>query len=210
MIHRRTNVPLTFLAALVSSLAGWLLEFWTWFLIWAPLVALLEYATHRWLMHSANRLLDPQLRQLRAHGTHHQGHNDHEFVDMPLKNCLLLTSPVFLFLGGWGLSVGSFGSILIPAAALLSWCFFYSYLWNQIHRAIHGIEINWFRRTGPIFRFYRDHHLKHHVHAAMNYGTVFPWTDYVFLTCQERRVTQAANDKCRPKTKSSATHVMKP
>src|SRR6476661_722177 len=95
MIHRRTpNVPLTFLAALALSLAGWLLGFWMWCLIWAPLVALLEYATHRWIMHRANRLLDPQLRQLRAHGTHHQGHNDHEFVDMPLKNCLLLTSPV--------------------------------------------------------------------------------------------------------------------
>src|SRR5215471_8910412 len=175
-----------------------------WFLIWAPLVALLEYSAHRWIMHKANRLLDPCLRQLRAHGTHHQGHNEHEFVDMPLKNCLLLTCPVFLLLTGWGVAVGPFGSILIPAAALLSWCFFYTYLWTQIHRAIHGIEANWFRRTGPIFRFFRDHHLKHHINAGMNYGTVFPWTDYLFLTCQERKVARGANEKCRPRTKSSA------
>lgn len=161
-----------------------------WCLIWTPLFALLEYAAHRWIMHRANRMLDPQLRQLRAHGTHHQGHNDHEFVDMPLKHCLLLTSPVFLMLGGLGLAVGPLGSILIPAAALLSWCLFYTYLWTQIHRAIHGIELNWFRRTGPIFRFFRDHHLKHHAKPGVNYGTVFPWTDYVFLTFQERKVRE--------------------
>jgi hypothetical protein len=191
-------VLLAFLAALSSSLTDWLLGLLLWFLIWAPLVALLEYATHRWIMHWANRLLDPKLKQLRAHGTHHRGHNDHEFVDMPLKNCLLLTSPLFLLMSGWGLAVGPLGTILIPAAALLAWCFFYSYLWNQIHRAIHGIEFNWFRQLGPIFRFFRNHHLKHHAHAGMNYGTVFPWTDYMFLTYQGRKGERAGQRGVQP------------
>jgi sterol desaturase/sphingolipid hydroxylase (fatty acid hydroxylase superfamily) len=123
---------------------------------------------------------------------------------MPLKNCLLITCPVFLVLTVWGLLVGPFGSTLIPIAALLSWCFFYTYLWTLIHRAIHGIEANWFRRLGPIFRFFRDHHLKHHASAGTNFGTVFPWTDYVFFTFKERKVSRAANDKGRSQAKSPA------
>ena len=60
-------------ATLPSSTAGWLLAFLIWFLIWTPLVALLEYATHRWIMHMANRVLDPKLSQLHAHDAHHGG-----------------------------------------------------------------------------------------------------------------------------------------
>jgi sterol desaturase/sphingolipid hydroxylase (fatty acid hydroxylase superfamily) len=140
-------------------------------------------------MHWANRLLDPRSDQLKAHIAHHQGANDDEFVDMSLKNCLLLSVPIILLLVGWGLAFGSLSSILIPAMAFLSWSFVYTYLWTRIHRAIHGIEDNWFRRIGPAFRFFRNHHLRHHVRANGNYGTVFPMTDYVFLTCLGRHVT---------------------
>jgi hypothetical protein len=170
------------IASFASNLPGWLLAFGMWFLIWTPLVALLEYATHRWIMHMANWLLDPRLDQLKAHVTHHRGSNDDEFVNMPLKNCLLLSSPFLLLLLGGGLLAGSLTSVIIPAAAFLSWSFVYTYLWTVIHRAIHGVEHNWFRRIGPAFRFFRNHHLRHHVHAHGNYGTVFPLTDYVFFT----------------------------
>jgi hypothetical protein len=190
-------VPLANIASLPLTLAGWVLSFVTWFLVWAPLVALLEYATHRWIMHKVNRLLDPKLSQFKAHGTHHQGVNDHELVDMSLKNCLLLTSPFFLVLISWGLAVGPLSSVGIPAAALLSWSCFYTYLWTRIHRAIHEMDANWFRKSGPIFRFYRDHHLKHHRNTKSNYGTVFPWTDYLFFTWHERQVSQAACAKRR-------------
>jgi len=184
-------VPLDVIA---SSLPGWLLAFLLWFIGWAPLIALLEYATHRWIMHKANRLLDPTLGVLKAHGRHHKGMNDDEFVDMPLRNCLLMTSPFLLLLAGWGWAVGPWSSVVIPAAALLSWSFVYTYLWTQMHRAIHGTETNWFRRIGPVFRFFRDHHMKHHVNARVNYGTVFPWTDYVFFTWDSGNV-QMTNDQ---------------
>jgi hypothetical protein len=177
---------------LAASLAGWLLQFMLWFLLWMPLVALLEYAAHRWIMHRATRLLDPALSQFKSHGMHHQGANDPELVDIPLKNCLLLTGPFFLLLGGVGLLAGSLPAVAIPAAALLTWSFLYTYLWTQMHRAIHGTEANWFRRCGPVFRFFRNHHLKHHVHAAVNYGTVFPWTDYLFFTWHGWKVVKAA------------------
>ena len=192
------------ITSLSLSMAGWLLEFLVWLLIWAPLVALLEYAAHRWIMHRVNRLLDPQLSQLQAHHRHHQGRNDDEFVDMPLKNCLLLTSPFIALVAGWGLLGGPLASIVIAIAALLSWSFCYTYLWTRMHRAIHDNETNWFRRSGPVFRFFRNHHLKHHVHANVNYGTVFPWTDYVFFTWHRPRVNRLARAMRRRRAKSHA------
>jgi hypothetical protein len=180
------------ITSLTLTLLGWLLVFMLWFVIWAPLVALLEYSTHRWIMHVANRLLDPQLRQLKSHAGHHKGANDPEFVDVPLKNCFLLTSPAFVVLAVWGFAIGPWSAVAIPAAALLAWSFSYRYLWARMHRAIHGIESNWFQRCGPVFHFFRNHHLRHHVNARVNYGTVFPWTDYLFGTWRERR---AARDR---------------
>ena len=190
-------MPPALLAFVPSLVAGWLLGFLVWFLIWMPLIALLEYATHRWIMHTANRLLDPKLRQLKAHGTHHQGTNEEEFVDMPWRNCLLLVSPLLLLLVGWGVAVGSLSSVVIPCAALLSWTILYTYLWTRIHRAIHGVETNWFQRSGFLFRFFRDHHLRHHVHATVNYGTVFPWMDYLLFTWHRPQV--AAGSRARRK-----------
>ncbi|HZL90578.1 MAG TPA: sterol desaturase family protein [Pirellulaceae bacterium] len=175
-------MPLETIAFLAASLTGCLFQFSLWFLVWMPAVALLEYAAHRWIMHRPSRLLDPTLSQFKSHGLHHQGANDQELVDIPLKNCLLLTAPLFLLLMGIGLTAGSLAGIAIPAAALLSWSLLYTYLWTQMHRAIHGTEANWFRRCGPVFRFFRNHHLRHHAHATVNFGTVFPWTDYLFFT----------------------------
>lgn len=184
-------MPLEIITAIPTTPLGCFLAFILWFLIWAPLVALLEYSAHRWIMHKANRLLDPKLGQLKAHGAHHKGSNELEVIDMPLRNCLLLSSPLFLALVVWGFAVGPTSSVIIPAAALLSWSFCYTYLWTRIHRAIHGLETNGFDRLGPVFRFYRDHHLKHHDNTKTNYGTVFPWTDYVFFTWRERRPARA-------------------
>ena len=174
------------LASPPATPLGWLLSFAVWFALWAPAVALLEYATHRWIMHWANRLLDPRLVHLKAHGRHHQGDNGHEFVDIPLKDCLLLTSPFFLLLAAWGLAVGPWSALAAPAAALAAWSCVYTYLWARVHRAIHGVEANWFGRCGRVFRFFRDHHLRHHADARVNYATMFPWTDYLFGTWRGR------------------------
>lgn len=172
----------SFLATSGNSLISWLCAFGCWLLIWAPAVALLEYSAHRWIMHKSNPALDPDLCQLKAHGKHHQGDNGLDFVDVPLLNTLRLTAPLFLIVLLGGLVAGQAASTLSPAAALLSWTVFYVYLWNRMHRAIHGVETNWFRRTGPLYRFYRRHHLRHHHQPRTNFGTVFPITDYLFFT----------------------------
>jgi hypothetical protein len=188
-------VPSVIIASLPVTPLGWLLVFMLWFAIWAPLIALLEYGTHRWIMHVANRLLDPQRHQLKSHAAHHRGANAPEFVDVPLKNCLLLTSPAFLLLALWGLAIGPWSAVVVPAAALLTWSFFYKYLWDRMHGAIHGVESNWFQRSGLVFRVFRDHHLKHHANGRVNYGTVFPWTDYLFCTWRDRRAAPASRAK---------------
>ncbi len=169
-----------------TTLLDFILAFALWIVIWTPVVALLEYIAHRWIMHKANHLLDPDLSQLRAHGKHHQGANHFDLVDVPLKNCFRLTAPFILGVLAWGWFVGPVSSIVAPLLALLTWCFVYAYLWNRMHRAIHDLEKNWFRRSGPIFRFFMNHHLQHHARARVNYGTVFPWTDYVFGTNASR------------------------
>lgn len=176
----------------LASLSFGLLLFAVWFVIWCPVVAVLEYATHRWIMHKANHALDPQLLQLRAHGKHHQGHNEFDLVDMPILNGLRLTAPFLLGVLAWGLVVGPATSIIAPALALLTWSFVYAYLWNRMHRAIHDMEGNWFRNSGPVYRFYLNHHVQHHEHMNTNYGTVFPWTDYVFRTCAPRAAVVVA------------------
>jgi hypothetical protein len=186
-------VPQEVIALLAVTPFRWLLTFILWFAIWAPLVAMLEYGVHRWIMHKANQLLDPKLDHLKSHRAHHKGANESEFVDTPLKDCVLLTSPAFILLTVWGLAIGPFSAVLIPAAALLAWSFLYTYLWTRIHRAIHGIEANWFQRSGRLFQFFRDHHFKHHVDAKVNYGAVFPWTDYLFLTWRDAKAAHASH-----------------
>lgn len=189
-----------FLTSDGSLLLGilWLRDFGCWLLIWSPAVALLEYAAHRWIMHKANPPLDPDLCQLKAHGKHHQGDNGLDYVDVPLLNTLRLTAPLFLIVFLCGLVAGQAASTLAPAAALLAWTVFYVYLWNRMHRAIHGVETNWFRRCGPLYRFYRRHHLRHHHQPRTNFGTVFPITDYVFCTWATTRHRARAGELMAP------------
>lgn len=109
-----------FLTANGSLLFTWLRDFGCWLLIWSPAIALLEYATHRWIMHKANPVLDPELCQLKAHGKHHQRDNCLEFVDVPLRNTLRLTAPLFLIVLAWGLCISGPDSTVPPATALLA------------------------------------------------------------------------------------------
>lgn len=192
-----TIVPLEIIASLGFTTFAWLLGFLLWFAALTPFVAFVEYATHRWIMHMPNRWLDRSGEQLEAHAAHHSGANSGEFVDIPLRNCLLLATPVLLTLAVWGLAAGSWSAVIVPGAAMLAWCFIYTYLWSRLHRAIHGVERNWFARSGPVFRFYRKHHLRHHVNARVNYGTLFPWTDYVFFTWRGRKPIRALRTRSK-------------
>ena len=165
-----------------GAYAAGLLTLVLWLAAWTPLVALLEYAVHRWVQHKGVRLLDPALYHRLSHREHHRGSLHHEFVDTTPKDCLLPTMPAWLGLAAWAFAVGPWHSVVIPMAALLAWALLYAWLWTRIHRAIHGVEHNWFERSGIVFRFFSTHHLKHHRTAGVNFGAVFPWTDLVFGT----------------------------
>jgi sterol desaturase/sphingolipid hydroxylase (fatty acid hydroxylase superfamily) len=170
------------MAALAVVVAEELLILGLWLALWTPLVALLEYGAHRWIQHAGVRLLDPSLDHQISHRAHHRGSVHSEHVDTAFKDCLPLTLPAFLLLAAWGAAVGPWQVVVKPVAGLLAWAFIYAYLWTRIHRAIHGIEMNWFQRSGCVFRFFAAHHLKHHRTSGVNYGAVFPWTDVLFGT----------------------------
>ncbi|MEQ8789343.1 MAG: sterol desaturase family protein [Pirellulaceae bacterium] len=186
-----TIVLLEIVASFATTALEWLLGCLLWLVALTPFVALVEYGAHRWIMHKPNHWLDRKGVQLEAHTAHHGGANGGEFVDIPLRNCLLLATPVLLTLAVWGLATGSWRAVVAPTAAMLAWCFLYSFLWSHLHRAIHGVEHNWLARGGPVFRFFRNHHLRHHVNAGVNYGTLFPWTDYLFFTWRRRKPSLA-------------------
>jgi hypothetical protein len=200
-------VSLDLIAAPSFPPLGWLLAFGLWFVMWIPLVALLEYGTHRWIQHRANRLLDENLAHLKAHRMHHRGANDHEYVDMTLQDCLMLTGPFFFLLAVWGLAIGSAAAVAIPTAALLAWCLCYSYLWTRVHRAIHGVETNWFVGCGRVFRFYRYHHLTHHVNARVNFGALFPWTDYLLFTWCDRKAACSSSSASKSRSTPASTSL---
>jgi hypothetical protein len=182
---------LEIIASFASTALAWLFGCLLWLVALTPFVALVEYSAHRWIMHKPNRWLDRKGEQHEAHTAHHSGANGGEFVDIPLRNCLLLATPVLLTLAVWVLATGSWRAVVAPCAAMLAWCFLYSFLWTRLHRAIHGVERNWLARGGPVFRFFRNHHLRHHANARVNYGTLFPWTDYLFFTRRRRKPSRA-------------------
>jgi hypothetical protein len=168
----------------------------SWF-AWMPIVALLEYTTHRWIMHTFNRWLDPKQIQLRSHGAHHQGVDNADFIDMPVRNCILLTAPLMLVTLCVTAVTGAWAIGIAVAMSLLAWCFFYAWAWTVIHRAIHETGAAWFRRTGPLFRYYYDHHMGHHDRVATNFGTVFPMTDYLFGTVSRASAAEVRETRRR-------------
>lgn len=167
---------LNFLAMAAIAFGGWL-----------PVVAVLEYATHRWIMHHSNRWLDPKQSQLKAHGAHHQGDDAYELLDMPIGNCAILTSPFFVITLIAGAITGAWTIAFAACVGLMAWWFVYAWLWTTIHRAIHEKGAAWFRKTGPIFNYFYSHHMKHHEQVTSNYGTVFPFTDYLFATVKREK-----------------------
>jgi len=167
-----------------------------WF-AWMPFVALLEYATHRWIMHSFNRWLDPKQVQLRAHVAHHQGEDNADFIDTPVRNCVILTAPFMVVTLGVTAITGAWAIGAMVAMSLLAWCFVYAWAWTVIHRSIHETGAAWFRGTGPVFRYYYDHHMGHHDRVGTNFGTLFPMTDYLFGTVARARAAEVRESRRR-------------
>jgi sterol desaturase/sphingolipid hydroxylase (fatty acid hydroxylase superfamily) len=132
---------------------------------------LAEYGLHRWVMHEKRR--GWLRREYQAHHVEHHGRgrndlniNAHPHVIFTVASPLLLIC-VWL---GWPF-----------AAVIAAFSGTYAAAWSLLHHAHHDLRFGWLHHV-PGYSLWRDHHLSHHERPNRNFGTVFPWTDYIFGT----------------------------
>lgn len=166
----------------------WILALPVTLLIWS----ISEYCIHRWVQHgepvgrwkaaSSRSRFVVNTFDRHAIKHHKQGRNDVN-VDIVITDTLPAVIPIAIPL--WFVSpVITIAFVLFSAP--------YCYLWTKMHRAFHGIETNWTVET-PFYDSYKSHHELHHQHPTFNFGTVFPWTDYLFgtkMTCPPKRYSR--------------------
>lgn len=146
----------------VTTLSG--LFFWT----------LAEYLLHRFVFHfKPQRAWQERIAYL-IHGIHHDQPQDATRLVMPPVAALIIALVLYL----------SFRVVLgVEWVRPFFSGFIGGYLcYDYIHFGIHH-----FRPRGPVGRFLKDHHMKHHfmMHGA-RWGVSSPLWDMVFGTMQER------------------------
>lgn len=138
------------------------------------LAGLLEWGSHRWLMHRRGTAW------YHSHAVEHHGggmmearHTAYSWGQVAAA--LAATSPLWagaLWLGLWG-------ALCWPA--LLLW---WKYAHEAVHRAAHG-GLGWEPAAGllcPWWRLSAAHHLRHHERVTRNYCLLFPWADHALGT----------------------------
>jgi len=132
--------------------------------------SLLEYIIHRFVFHYQPKTDLGKRIHFLSHGVHHDYPRDRTRLVMPLLVSLPLAIIfyfVFLFLFGPNYYLPAFAGLLIGYVA-----------YDSIHYATH----HW-KMTGPVGRYLKDYHLKHHyVNPDSAYGVSNPFWDYVFFT----------------------------
>ena len=144
-----------------------------WLVMAIVLTSFIEYLAHRFLMHRKPKILYWLYDVFQEHAVEHhaKGRTDLN-IDMPFK---------------WYYTYGLV--FLIPFFAL-DWvggiCLFvvfrcHSYIWTKLHRAFHGLEDNWTKKT-RIYQYLYEHHMNHHRKPNTNFNVVFLWVDALLGT----------------------------
>jgi sterol desaturase/sphingolipid hydroxylase (fatty acid hydroxylase superfamily) len=148
----------------------------------------LEYAGHRWLMHTRRPWL-PQAWDAHMGRHHHYYRADAPSWDTARDIWLILFSPLDVLilcailvapfaLLRWAVSPSSWALILVTSIA-------YFLAYEALHLAFHVPESHWICRVGPLAAL-RTRHLRHHrladTHA--NYGVVVSLWDRLFGTAR--------------------------
>jgi len=136
--------------------------------------SLLEYLIHRFAFHYQPKTDLGKRIHFLSHGVHHDYPRDRTRLVMPLLVSLplaILLYFVFLLVFGSNYFLPAYAGLLIGYVA-----------YDTIHYATH----HW-KMSGPIGKFLKDYHLKHHyVDPDSAYGVSNPLWDFVFLTIPDR------------------------
>lgn len=157
-----------------------------WLFISYLVMSAVEYALHRYPMHSRRFVVKSKIGfgSFERHAVLHHGRyfrifdEEHDvaakhvsFVLSPIENMLGLTPLAFLF---WLIDpVGSYIFIGFVGAHAL--------LWSIIHREMHIPAGRWFAKT-RIFRYLRAYHKTHHDHPGTNFNIICLGADKLFGT----------------------------
>ena len=132
---------------------------------------LAEYALHRWAMHRP--LFGRRSSLYRDHHVEHHGRGRNDLnITISAGNIAMVASPLLIGCAWLG---GDWAACVFLASIV------YSEAWTAIHSAHHATGCMWVRSV-PGFHLWSDHHAKHHTRPNRNFGTLFPWTDFVFFT----------------------------
>ena len=177
-------------------------------LLWLPgcllILALYEYAGHRWPLHQLRRTRGVELAA--DHRVHHRLYAVHfESDEVPawydalwVRGLIAATwsasrmTPVFLWLS-------KPLAVVFALAAIVHGVF-----WQWVHVQMHQPSCAWLIRT-RYYRFVRDFHAVHHRQPQVNFGFVLPsLCDWAFGTYR-RRGAGAARPLGPPRAAGSTT-----
>jgi sterol desaturase/sphingolipid hydroxylase (fatty acid hydroxylase superfamily) len=140
-------------------------------------MVVVEYAAHRWPMHS--RRFGWLFRApFRNHAVlHHGRYYRRAFAHDPDPASEIISMRMSLAEHGAGALVAAvplwLGGLPAAAAAVMAVVLLHAALWNAMHVEMHTPRGRWFART-RYYRYVRDMHHTHHLRPGTNFGAVFP------------------------------------
>jgi hypothetical protein len=162
-------------------------------LFWLPaslaLMSLIEYALHRWPMHSlgfarmfpgAWPSFDSHARL--HHGRFYRGDGFDKEPDPAAKYVGTAIQPGYSLLGLsplWGGLWLAFGPAAGLTFALV--CTAHAAAWTAVHAEMHEPRQRFFARTRA-FAWLKEHHRLHHAHPNKNFNALLPGADRLFGT----------------------------
>ena len=162
------------------------LEFIIWFAISIVAMSYIEYASHRYPMHS--KAFSRYLPFL--HGTfekhlkfHHQRfYQDFEHDPDPVAKYINLDmNPFVNTIGLAPLWLPILFVSVIGAITFASVIFLHAILWSIIHTEQHEPKGRWFSKNS-VYQYLKAYHKTHHNHPGTNFNVLFIGMDHVFRT----------------------------
>ena len=151
------------------------------------ILSLLEYATHRFIMHkpTLSRILGTRLLS-NAFVNHAVLHHkkcyaifDRESGPCALMNIAIKQSTSILVYAPPCLVIFSIDPL--TSLVLLLGGPAHSWIWSEVHLEMHSSRCKWYR-TSRVFLYLKQYHYLHHRHPGTNFNFLFPMWDWILGT----------------------------